>query len=104
LAAAELQRGDPLSAKNWLDEILRENPDHERAWLLLGEVQRRRYLWDEAKTAFQRALKIIDSKLQRVNAQLSRPLPLQEYGELRAQKENLEQMRSRAMKALEELP
>jgi tetratricopeptide (TPR) repeat protein len=104
LAAADLQRGDLLSAKNWLDEILRENPDHERAWLLLGEVQRRRYLWDEAKTAFQRALKIIDSKLQRVNAQLSRPLPLQEYGELRAQKENLEQMRSRAMKALEELP
>jgi len=103
LAAADLQRGDLLSAKNWLDEILRENPDHERAWLLLGEIQWRRYLLDEAKTAFQRALKVIDSQLQRVNARLSRPLPVQEYGELRVQKEKLEQMRSRALKALEEI-
>ncbi|MGB9861690.1 MAG: tetratricopeptide repeat protein, partial [Candidatus Bipolaricaulaceae bacterium] len=104
LAAADLQRGDLLSAKSWLEEILRENPEHERAWLLLGEVQRRRYLWDEAKTAFQRALKVIDAKLQRLNARLSQPLPLKDYGELRAQKENLEQMRSRALKALAESP
>ncbi len=104
LAAAELYRGDVLSAKTWVDEILREDPHHERAWLLLGEIQRRRYLWDEAKNAFQQALKIIEAKLQRLNDQLSRPLPLKDYGELRAQKEKLAQMRTSALKALAELP
>jgi len=104
LAVAEAQRGDLLSAKAWLEELLRENPDHERAWLLLGEVERRRYLWDEAKDAFKRALTIIDAKLKRINDQLSRPLPLKDYGELRAQKETLEQMRAQALKALGELP
>lgn len=104
LAVAELQGGDLLAAKTTVEEILRENPQHERAWLLLGEIQRRRYLWDEAKTAFQQALKVIDGKLARVNDRLSRPLPLKDYGELRAQKENLERMRATALKALEELP
>ncbi len=104
LAVAELQRGDLLAAKNWLDEILRVNPEHERAWILLGEIQRRRYLWAEAKDAFQRALRVIDAKLQRLNSQLARPLPLQTYGELRAQKEGLEKMRARVVQALNELP
>lgn len=104
LAVAELQRGDVLSAKTWVDEVLRVDPNHERAWLLLGELQRRRYLWDEAKKAFQQALKVIDAKLQRINEQLSRPLPLKDFGELRAQKESLTQMRATALKALGELP
>lgn len=104
LAVAELKSGDFLAAKNWLEEILRANPNHERAWLLLGEVQRRRYLWDEAKAAFREALKVIEKKLQVLQAKLSRPLPLQEYGELRSQKEALEKMRAQAVQALAGLP
>lgn len=104
LAVAKLKGGDFLAAKSWLEEILRENPEHERAWLLLGEVQRRRYLWDEAKNSFLRALKIIEKKLQVLQEKLSRPLPLQEYGELRSQKETLEKMRVQAVQALAELP
>lgn len=104
LAVADLQIGELVSAKTQLEEIVRENASYERAWLLLGEVARRRYLWDEAKDAFQRALKVIDAKLQRINSQLAQPLPLQNYGELRSQKETLERMRATAVKALQELP
>lgn len=104
LAVADLQLGELVSAKTQLEEIVRENASYERAWLLLGEVARRRYLWDEAKDAFQRALKVIDAKLQRINSQLAQPLPLQNYGELRTQKETLEKMRATAVKALQELP
>ncbi|MGQ9699796.1 MAG: O-antigen ligase family protein [Candidatus Bipolaricaulaceae bacterium] len=104
LAVAELQGGNVLAAKAQLEEILREAPETERAWLLLGEVQRRRYLWDEAKAALTRALQIIEKKLHGIQEKLSRPLPLQNYGELRAQKEGLEKMRAQALQSLAELP
>jgi len=104
LAAIDLRLGDLLEAKAKLEEIVRRDPNYERAWLLLGEIARRRYLWDEAKNAFQKAKSVIETKLSRINAELSRPVSIQRYGELTAQKEMLETMRAQALKALEELP
>jgi tetratricopeptide (TPR) repeat protein len=104
LAVADLQLGELLSAKANLEGLVRLDPNHERAWLLLGEIARRRYLWDEAKTAFTRALLVIEDKLRGVNEKLSRPLPLKDYGELRVQKESLEARRGHALEALRELP
>ncbi len=104
LAAIDLRLGDLLSAKTRLEEIVRRDPNYERAWLLLGEIARRRYLLDEAKNAFLKAKSVIEVKLSRINAELSRPVSIQRYGELMAQKEMLETMRAQAIKALEELP
>jgi tetratricopeptide (TPR) repeat protein len=104
LAAIDLRLGDLLGAKAKLEEILRKDPNYERAWLLLGEVARRRYLVDEAKNAFLKAKSVIEAKLSRINAELSRPVSIQRYGELMSQKETLETMRAQAIKALEELP
>jgi tetratricopeptide (TPR) repeat protein len=104
LAAIDLRLGDLLGAKAKLEEILRKDPNYERAWLLLGEIARRRYLFDEAKNAFLKAKSVIEAKLSRINAELSRPVSIQRYGELMSQKETLETMRAQAIKALEELP
>lgn len=104
LAVAALRSGDLLGGKSQLEELVRQDPSYERAWLLLGEIARRRYLWDEAKAAFQKALAIINSKLERIESRLSQPLPVKEYGELQVQKAALTEMRAQALKALAELP
>ncbi|MFN3346788.1 MAG: tetratricopeptide repeat protein, partial [Candidatus Bipolaricaulaceae bacterium] len=104
LAALALAQGNLLEAKARLEEVVRADPQYERAWILLGEVARRRLLWDEAKSHFQRALKVIDGKIAGIQARLDRPLPLKDYGELQGQLSALQAMRKRVLQALEELP
>lgn len=104
LAVVELAEGRLLEAKTRLEELVRTDPQFERAWILLGEVAKRRYLWDEAKSHYQRALRIIEEKILAIQARLSQPLPLKEYGELQGQLGVLREMRQRALQALEGLP
>ncbi len=104
LAATDVAQGNLLEAKRRLEELVRADPQYERAWILLGEVAKRRHLRDEAKSHFQRALTVIDSKMARIQAQLAQPLPLRDYGELQGQLSLLQTMRRRVVQALEELP
>lgn len=104
LAAIDLAEGRLLEAKARLEELVRADPQYERAWILLGEVAKRRLLWDEAKSHYQRALKVIDGKMAGIHARLTHPLPLKDYGELQGQLSTLQAMRQRVLQALEELP
>ncbi|MEN3010491.1 MAG: tetratricopeptide repeat protein [Candidatus Bipolaricaulaceae bacterium] len=104
LAVAELGEGRLLEAKARLEELVRADPQYERAWILLGEVAKRRYLWDEAKGHYQRALHVLDGKIAQIQERLGRPLPLKEHGELQGQLSALQEMRRRVLQALEGLP
>ncbi len=104
LAALDYAEGRILEAKARLEELVRTDPQYERAWILLGEVAWRRLLWDEAKSHYQRALKVIDGKIAGLQARLSQPIPIKDYGELQGQLSALRGMRRKVLQALEGLP
>ncbi len=104
LAVALLQEGEYLQAKEMGETLVALEPTFERAWMLLGDIARGRYLWDEARAHYTRALNIIRDKERRINDELSRPLTLARYGELQSELSRLQAMKTALENRLRELP
>ena len=104
LAYIAYHRGETAQAEKELQELLKRDPSYERALILLGDIAAGTARYSQARTYYSRALKVVQRKLSRVEAKLKRPLPPEEFGEARAQKETLERLEKLLREKLSSLP
>ena len=104
LALADMRDGDFVAAKGRLEGIVALEPDHELAHFQLGEVARMRYLWDEARLHYERALTIVARKEKAIQATYGTAVPLARLQELRSQEQRLREIRTRTEEILRGLP
>ena len=105
LAVIDLKEGgDYVSAERRLKEILELDPRFERALILLGEIYRNTYRYEEAKEYYQRALQVIDRKISRLERRLEGKVTAEEYGAIRADLSRLRQQREGVERSLAQLP
>ncbi|RLE26925.1 hypothetical protein DRJ54_08305 [Candidatus Acetothermia bacterium] len=105
LAVIDLKDGgDYVSAERRLKEILKLDPRFERALILLGDIARNTYRYDEAKNYYRQALGVIEREISRLERELSRPVTPEEYGGIRADLLRLSQEREKVQEILAQLP
>jgi len=105
LAALDLrERHDYVSAQERLKEILELDPRFERALILLGDIYRNTYRYEEAKGYYQRALQVIDRKIARLERKLTGEVTAEEYGAIRTDLARLRQQREGVARSLAQLP
>jgi tetratricopeptide (TPR) repeat protein len=104
LAIADVKGGDFVAAQLRLEGIVALEPNHERAWFHLGEVARARFLWDEARAHYERALAIVTAKERDIQAAYGARVSLARLGELRSQEQRLREMRAQLEGILRQIP
>jgi len=105
LAVIDLkEKKDYVSAEARLKEILGINPRFERALILLGDIARNSYRYDEARGYYEQALKIIDREITRLEKKLQGELTAEEYGTIQADLERLNREKEGVERALAHLP
>ncbi|HIE48116.1 TPA: tetratricopeptide repeat protein, partial [Candidatus Bipolaricaulota bacterium] len=98
------ERHDYVSAQERLKEILELDPRFERALILLGDIYRNTYRYEEAKGYYQRALQVIDRKIARLERKLAGEVTAEEYGAIRTDLARLRQQREGVVRSLAQLP
>ena len=105
LAVIDLKEGsDYVSAEQRLKEILELDPRFERALILLGDIYRNTYRYQEAREYYQRALQVIDREIASLERELEGPVTAEEYGSIRADLARLRQQREGVERSLAQLP
>jgi len=105
LAVIDLKEGrDYVSAEQRLKEILEIDPRFERALILLGDIYRTTYRYQEAREYYQRALQVIDRKIASLERAREGPVTAEEYGAIRADLARLRQQREGVERSLAQLP
>ena len=105
LAVIDLKEGsDYVSAEQRLKEILKIDPRFERALILLGDIYRNTYRYEEAKEYYQRALQVIDREIAGLERELEGPVTPEEYGGIRADLARLQGERQKVTEVLSSLP
>ena len=104
LAIAELQDGDYMTAKDWLEQVLALDRRHEWAYFQLGEIARLRYLWEEARTHYEQALTILSAKEKTLQAAYGTQVSVARLGEFRSQEARLRELRLQLETVLLQLP
>ena len=105
LAVLELkEKKDYVAAEARLKEILNINPRFERALILLGDIAKGTYRYEEAKSYYQQALAIIEREIRRLKKDLEGELTAEEYGTIQADLERLNREKEGVERALAHLP
>ncbi|KUK26449.1 MAG: O-antigen ligase-related protein [Acetothermia bacterium 64_32] len=105
LAVLELkEKRDYVAAEARLKEILNINPRFERALILLGDIAKGTYRYEEARGYYERALGVIDREIARLEERLQRELSAEEYGAIRGDLTRLRREREAVERSLAELP
>ncbi|MBC7220214.1 tetratricopeptide repeat protein [Candidatus Bipolaricaulota bacterium] len=104
LAIADLHDGDLLAAQRRLEEVLALDRNHEWAHFQLGEIARLRYLWEEARTHYERALAVVAAKEKKLQAAYGTAVSLARLGELRAEEAGLRELRGQIEWILGQIP
>jgi len=106
VAVIEAQTGNPLEATALLEQLAKDAPSFETAYIGLGTIYQARGMIDEARAAFQKALSLIERKLERAQETLTgqQTITAEGYGKLRTEIENYRQQREVVVGRLAELP
>ncbi|MBC7099846.1 tetratricopeptide repeat protein, partial [Candidatus Bipolaricaulota bacterium] len=105
LAVLELKENkDYVAAEARLKEILEINPRFERALILLGDIAKGTYRYEEARGYYERALGVIDREIARLEGRLKGELSAEEYGAIRGDLTRLRREREAVERSLAELP
>ncbi|MCF7890851.1 tetratricopeptide repeat protein [Candidatus Bipolaricaulota bacterium] len=89
LATIAIREKKVDKAESILQEILKEDPNFERAIILRGDIADYRGNKSEAREKWEEALNMINKKLSRVNRKLSGEVKLEDLGNLKSEKERL---------------
>jgi tetratricopeptide (TPR) repeat protein len=105
LAVVDIKRGDIQEGMARLEDIVKEHKDYERAYVIMGQVYLDQGDLKGAAKSFQKALDIVGEKLERINRRLVKlkeigEATLDEYFQLRGEKERLEGMEKELKKIL----
>ena len=103
LAVIATRKGNVDAASERLKSILKLDPDYERAIILQGDIANYRGNEDEARKKLNRALEIINRKLDNIEERLSGNVQMSQYGEIKAQREALKERKNMVTNRLEEL-
>lgn len=100
------QTGDRREATGLFEQLIADAPWFEAAHIGLGLVYEARGMPDEARRAFETALRTIDDKLADAQGHLARQetITAEAYGSLRTEIERLRQERDTVLERLEGLP
>lgn len=104
VAIAHYRGGDIPRAVEILQKIVKRSPNFERGWALLGEISQSTGDFAKARSYYERALKVIEGKISRIEEKLRGPLPPEEFGELRSELQGLKAWRKLVRERLEGLP
>lgn len=105
LAVIDLkEKDDYVTAERRLKEILEIKPGFERALILLGDIARNTYRYDEARDYYQRALQVIEREISRLERELTGQVTAEEYGSIKADLARLEKEKEGVQRALAQLP
>ncbi|GAB4309488.1 MAG: hypothetical protein Kow0097_10610 [Candidatus Bipolaricaulota bacterium] len=104
LAIADLHEGDLVAAQRRLEEVLALDRDYEWAYFQLGEIARLRYLWEEARTHYERALAVVAAKEKKLQTAYGTAVSLARLGELRAEEARLRELRRQIEWILGQIP
>lgn len=103
LAVIATRRGQLEEASERLKTILKEDPDFERAIILQGDIANYQGNEAKAKKKLNRALEIINQKLENIEERLSGSIQMSQYGEIKARREALKERKNMVTNRLEEL-
>ncbi len=103
LAVIATRKGNVEEASERLKSILEVDPDYERAIILQGDIANYRGNRGTAKEKLNRALDIINRKLNNIEEKLSGNMEMSQYGEMKAQREALKERKNMVTNRLEEL-
>ena len=103
LAVIATRKGNIDAASERLQSSLKLDPDYERAIILQGDIANYRGNTDEARKKLNRALKIINRKLDNIEESLSGNVQMPQYEEIKARREALNERKSMGRERLEEL-
>lgn len=104
LAIADLHEGDLVAAQRRLEEVLALDRDYEWAYFQLGEIARLRYLWEEARPHYERALAVVAAKEKKLQAEYGTAVSLARLEELRAEETRLRELRRQIEWILGQIP
>lgn len=104
VAIARYRGGDIPQAVEILKGIVKRSPDFERGWALLGEIAQSTGDFEEARSYYQRALKVIEKKISRIEKRLTGPLTPENFGKLRSELKGLKAWQKLVKERLENLP
>jgi len=90
------QSGDPRAATSLLEELVRDAPDFQTAYIGLGSIYEARGMPTNAHQAFEEALRLIEKKLAAAQEDLENQTTItaERYGALRAEIAQLRQERT----------
>ena len=103
LAVIATRKGNIDAASERLQSSLKLDPDYERAIILQGDIANYRGNTDEARKKLNRALEIINRKLNNIEESLSGNVQMSQYGEIKAHREALKERKNMVTNRLEEL-
>lgn len=103
LATISIRQGSVETAETILKEVLNRDSKFERAVILQGDIANFRGNEQKAREQWQKALRIIEEKLTRVNQKLSGEIKVEDLGELKQEKERLTKEKDQVTDKLEEL-
>ena len=103
LAVIATQQGNVDEASERLKSLLKKDPDFERAIILQGDIATYRGNEEKAKKELNRALEIINQKLDNIEERLSGDISMSSYGEIKARREALEERKNMVTDRLKEL-
>jgi len=104
VAIAHYRGGDIPRAVEILKGIVKRSPNFERGWALLGEIAQSTGDFEEARSYYQRALKVIEGKISRIEKRLMGPLTPENFGKLRSELKGLKAWQKLVKERLESLP
>ncbi len=105
-AVISIQARDYDLAAQQLESLIQDHPNYETAYLALGDMYAAQGFDNSARNNFAEALRIIDKKLKQANRKIENQtqVTLEQYAQIRAQVELLNQQRDIAVNRLSSLP
>ncbi len=104
VALARYRAGEVAAATEVLQGIVARSPNFERGWALLGEIAQGTGDFAKARTYYEKALKVIDRKISRIEQRLRGRVTPKELGKLRSELRGLRAWRELVSKRLAALP
>lgn len=99
-ARMDLRQKALKDAEEKLSKILSMDPKYERALVLQGDIAKAQGNLAKAKKKWREGLKVIESKLSKIDRQLTGTLERKKYEELKSKKEMLEKDKKSVQKQL----